>query len=178
MPFPRVLAWSKLQTALSRIWTWLADSISYDDNHYAKCMCIASINIFYFIYEFFSLILFFFFFLLVASLNRWTWNSLALAHLPAARPIWILHQMPPLFSAIFVVISIRRRLLRMWPHSISLRHLVTSKWMEFPVICVNCYLLCWLVMGWWRTRARQNYCPRWARVRFSIAAVSVIVHFS
>ena len=28
---------SETQTALSRIWTRVTDSISYDDNHYAKC---------------------------------------------------------------------------------------------------------------------------------------------
>ena len=25
-----------MQTALSKNWTWFADSISYNDNHYAK----------------------------------------------------------------------------------------------------------------------------------------------
>ena len=29
------LAQSKKQTFLSRIWTWIADSIFIDDNHYA-----------------------------------------------------------------------------------------------------------------------------------------------
>ena len=37
MPIPKVLAQSEMQTALSRIWTRVANSISYNDNHYAKC---------------------------------------------------------------------------------------------------------------------------------------------
>ena len=37
IPFQRVLAQSEMQTALSRIWTWVTDSISFNDNHYALC---------------------------------------------------------------------------------------------------------------------------------------------
>ena len=37
MPFPRGLATSENLTTLSRIWTKIAKSISYDDKHYAKC---------------------------------------------------------------------------------------------------------------------------------------------
>ena len=33
MPFPRVLAQREMQTALSRIWTLLPKSISFDNNH-------------------------------------------------------------------------------------------------------------------------------------------------
>ena len=33
---PSVFAQSEIQTALSRIWTWAANSISYDNNHCAK----------------------------------------------------------------------------------------------------------------------------------------------
>ncbi len=36
MSFPRVLSWSEMQIALSRIGTWLANSISYNDNHCTK----------------------------------------------------------------------------------------------------------------------------------------------
>ena len=36
MCFPRALSRSERQTALSTIWTRYANSISYDDNHYAK----------------------------------------------------------------------------------------------------------------------------------------------
>ena len=35
-PFPRVLAWNETQTATSRIWTWVVNSISYKNNNYAK----------------------------------------------------------------------------------------------------------------------------------------------
>ena len=35
---------SETQTASSRIWTWVADSISYDDNHYAKCTLVENIK--------------------------------------------------------------------------------------------------------------------------------------
>ena len=35
--FLRALALSKTRTALSRFWTEVTDSISYDDNHYDKC---------------------------------------------------------------------------------------------------------------------------------------------
>ena len=35
-PFPRVLMQSEMQTALFRFWTWVANSISYDANHYTK----------------------------------------------------------------------------------------------------------------------------------------------
>ena len=37
LSFLRALAWNEMQTASSRIWTWVADSISYDENWYAKC---------------------------------------------------------------------------------------------------------------------------------------------
>ena len=36
MHFPKALAQSEIQTASTRIWTQVTDSISYDDNHYAK----------------------------------------------------------------------------------------------------------------------------------------------
>ena len=36
MPFPKPLVWSKTQTASSRIWTQIDDSISYNSNHYVK----------------------------------------------------------------------------------------------------------------------------------------------
>ena len=35
MPFQRLEAWNEGQGASSRIWTRVADSISYDDNRYA-----------------------------------------------------------------------------------------------------------------------------------------------
>ena len=34
IPFPRVLVLCEMQSVLSRIWTLVAVSISYDDNHY------------------------------------------------------------------------------------------------------------------------------------------------
>ena len=34
IPFPRVLLLCEMQPALSRIWTLVAVSISFDDNHY------------------------------------------------------------------------------------------------------------------------------------------------
>ena len=34
MPFLRPLAWSEMKIALSRIWTWLAESISNDNSSY------------------------------------------------------------------------------------------------------------------------------------------------
>ena len=37
MPFPSALVQSGKQTALSKIWTCVADSISYNDNCYTKC---------------------------------------------------------------------------------------------------------------------------------------------
>ena len=36
MPFPWALAQSEMQTASSKIWTWVADPIFSDDNHYTK----------------------------------------------------------------------------------------------------------------------------------------------
>ena len=36
MPFSTALALSKTQTASSRLWTWVNDSISYDNNSHAK----------------------------------------------------------------------------------------------------------------------------------------------
>ena len=36
MSFPRTLALSEMQTALSRIWTQVVNSISYNDNHYVR----------------------------------------------------------------------------------------------------------------------------------------------
>ena len=36
MPFSRALKESEMQTVSPRIWTRVADSISYDDNRYAK----------------------------------------------------------------------------------------------------------------------------------------------
>ena len=37
MPFSRALVQSKMQTALSMIWTLAADSISYNNKHYNNC---------------------------------------------------------------------------------------------------------------------------------------------
>ena len=34
IPFPKVLVLCEMQSVLSRIWTRVAVSISYDDNHY------------------------------------------------------------------------------------------------------------------------------------------------
>ena len=36
MPSARSLLWTEAQTTLSRIWTWIHDSVSVDDNRYAK----------------------------------------------------------------------------------------------------------------------------------------------
>ena len=36
MPFPRASALSETQTDSFRIWNWVADSISFDDNRYVK----------------------------------------------------------------------------------------------------------------------------------------------
>ena len=36
IPFPRVFELCEMQSTLPRIWTQLAVSISYDDNHYTK----------------------------------------------------------------------------------------------------------------------------------------------
>ena len=36
MPVPRALVWSEMQTTLSRIWTQVINSISYDDNFHTK----------------------------------------------------------------------------------------------------------------------------------------------
>ena len=55
MPFQRVLVWSETQTVLSRIWTQVVDSISNDDNRYAKHTdytkqeCILILSSFYFL---------------------------------------------------------------------------------------------------------------------------------
>ena len=48
LPFAMVLTRNETQTATSEIWTLVADSISYDDNHYTKrttkcnhkCVCV------------------------------------------------------------------------------------------------------------------------------------------
>ena len=40
IPFSRVLVLCKMQSVLSRIWTRVAVSISYDDNHYTSGLCI------------------------------------------------------------------------------------------------------------------------------------------
>ena len=37
MNFTRALVQIEMQTALCKIWTWIGDSIFYDDNRYAKC---------------------------------------------------------------------------------------------------------------------------------------------
>ena len=37
MPFPRTLVQYEMLTTISRIWTQVVESISYDDNNYAKC---------------------------------------------------------------------------------------------------------------------------------------------
>ena len=43
-PFPRVLVLCEIQSVTSRIWTRVAVSISYDDNHYitgtSSCVCL------------------------------------------------------------------------------------------------------------------------------------------
>ena len=39
MPFPRVLALCETKTALSKIWTLVAESTSYDNNHYTIWEC-------------------------------------------------------------------------------------------------------------------------------------------
>ena len=39
IPFPRVLVLCEMQLAWSRIWTHLAVSISYDENHYTMGIC-------------------------------------------------------------------------------------------------------------------------------------------
>ena len=36
MPFPRALAQIEMQAASSRIWIWVVDSISYNNNHWTK----------------------------------------------------------------------------------------------------------------------------------------------
>ena len=47
IPYPRVLVIFKMQSASSRIWTRVAVSISFDDNHYSTgtiscvCVCVA-----------------------------------------------------------------------------------------------------------------------------------------
>ena len=38
IPFPRVLVLCEMQSASSRIWTRVAVSISYDDNHYTTIL--------------------------------------------------------------------------------------------------------------------------------------------
>ena len=38
---------SKMQTASSKIWSQVADPISYDENHYAKCTPMKSHTIIY-----------------------------------------------------------------------------------------------------------------------------------
>ena len=40
MSFPRELAQSEIQTASSRIWTRVANSIFNSDNYYAKCVLL------------------------------------------------------------------------------------------------------------------------------------------
>ena len=40
MYFPRALALSKIQRASSRFWTWIDNSISYDNNSHAKCVSL------------------------------------------------------------------------------------------------------------------------------------------
>ena len=42
IPFPRVLVLCEMQSALFRIWTRVAMSISYDDNHYTTATSISS----------------------------------------------------------------------------------------------------------------------------------------
>ena len=37
IPFLRALAWTEIQTASSKIWTWVAESISYNDKSNTKC---------------------------------------------------------------------------------------------------------------------------------------------
>ena len=44
MPFPRVLVLCEMQSVLSRIWTRVAVSISYEDNHYTTGTFIAFYN--------------------------------------------------------------------------------------------------------------------------------------
>ena len=40
IPFPRVLALCEIQTTLFRIWTWVAECISYNNNCYAISACL------------------------------------------------------------------------------------------------------------------------------------------
>ena len=40
MPFPKAWVQSETQTAFSRIWTRVNDSISYGDNRYASRLCV------------------------------------------------------------------------------------------------------------------------------------------
>ena len=40
MPFLKALVESKIQTALSGVWTQVTDFISDDNNRYAKCVSI------------------------------------------------------------------------------------------------------------------------------------------
>ena len=40
MPFPRTLAWSEMQIALSKIWTQVTDSISYDNIYSYTYICL------------------------------------------------------------------------------------------------------------------------------------------
>ena len=46
IPFPRVLVLCEIQSVSSRIWTHVAVSISYDDNHYTSDTWIKDITIF------------------------------------------------------------------------------------------------------------------------------------
>ena len=41
MPFPMVLVWSEMQITQSKIWTQVADSISYYNNRYTMCALIS-----------------------------------------------------------------------------------------------------------------------------------------
>ena len=36
MPFPRPFVWNEMKTASSKVWTLIADSCSYHDNHYVS----------------------------------------------------------------------------------------------------------------------------------------------
>ena len=40
MSFPRTLLWSKKQAVSSKIWTWVAVSISSENNHYSMCIMV------------------------------------------------------------------------------------------------------------------------------------------
>ena len=52
IPFPRILVRCEMQSVSSRIWTRVAVSISYDDNHYTTGTSSLSLFFFFFFYIF------------------------------------------------------------------------------------------------------------------------------